>query len=131
MHRPDHGPDHSGGGVVSIKQLSAQYSAAFTLTMQHELAAHERALRGQHELIGIGTHNLPANCVVRGDDGTEPKPQYVPMDPQHEATCCTGPGPPTAALATACMAALEGLAIYMAGEPHDELVGRTGRARFA
>jgi AcrR family transcriptional regulator len=32
------------------------------------------------------------------------------------------PGPPTAALATACMAALEGLAIYMAGEPHDELV---------
>jgi hypothetical protein len=37
MHWPDHGPDNSRGGMLSVKQLGGKYRVPVSLTTQREL----------------------------------------------------------------------------------------------
>jgi hypothetical protein len=81
MHWPDHRPDNSRGGMVSVKQLGCQYRVPVSLTTQRELPSHQRSVRCQHELVGVRMDHLPADYVVGRGEGAEPEPQYMPVGP--------------------------------------------------
>jgi hypothetical protein len=81
MHGPDHGPDHSRRGALSIKQLGGEHRAPVRLTTHDEFASHERSVRCQCELVGVRMGDLPADYVVGGAERAKPKSQYMPVDP--------------------------------------------------
>jgi hypothetical protein len=81
MHWPDDGPDHSRGGMVSVKQLGGKYRVPVSVTTQRELASHKRSVGGQYELVGVRMDDLPADYVVGGGEGAEPEPQHMPVGP--------------------------------------------------